>query len=62
MGLLVSRQPSERDYQVANKVQVLEPPRVPPVPAIFGPEHLTNSPHHLAELAAPASQAWTPGG
>jgi hypothetical protein len=28
----------------------------------FGPEHLTNSLHHLAELAAPTSQAWTPGG
>jgi hypothetical protein len=27
----------------------------------FGPEHLPNSLHHLAELAAPASQA-TPGG
>jgi hypothetical protein len=26
----------------------------------FGPEHLTNSLHHLAELAAPASRAWTP--
>jgi Polyketide cyclase / dehydrase and lipid transport len=28
----------------------------------FGPEHLTNSLHHLAELAAPASGAGTPGG
>ena len=28
----------------------------------FGPEHLINSLHHLAELAAPTSQAWTPGG
>jgi uncharacterized protein YndB with AHSA1/START domain len=28
----------------------------------FGPEHLTNSLHHLAELAAPASRAGTPGG
>jgi hypothetical protein len=28
----------------------------------FGPEHLTNSLHHLAELAAPTSQAWTPPG
>ena len=28
----------------------------------FGAEHLTNSLHHLAELAAPTSQAWTPGG
>jgi hypothetical protein len=28
----------------------------------FGTEHLTNSLHHLAELAAPASRAWTPGG
>ncbi len=28
----------------------------------FGPEHLTNSLHHLAELAAPTSRAWTPGG
>lgn len=100
------------DYQVANKVQVLEPPcaigwlpgqergdghlefggwiwrydlaplgpsetevtltydwsavpqfireyfQFPP----FGPEHLTNSLHHLAELAAPTSRAWTPGG
>ena len=27
----------------------------------FGPEHLTNSLHHLAELAAPTSRAWTPG-
>jgi hypothetical protein len=24
----------------------------------FGPEHLTNSLHHLAELAAPTSRAW----
>jgi uncharacterized protein YndB with AHSA1/START domain len=32
--------------------------RFPP----FGPEHLTNSLHHLAELAAPTSRAWTPGG
>src|SRR5690242_16076155 len=28
----------------------------------FGPEHLTNSLHHLAELAAPTSRAWTPDG
>ena len=28
----------------------------------FGPEHLTNSLHHLAELAASPSRAWTPGG
>jgi hypothetical protein len=28
----------------------------------FSPEHLTNSLHHLAELAAPTSRAWTPGG
>jgi hypothetical protein len=28
----------------------------------FGPEHLTNSLRHLAELAAPTSGAWTPGG
>jgi hypothetical protein len=28
----------------------------------FGPGHLTNSLHHLAELAAPTSRAWTPGG
>ena len=28
----------------------------------FGPEHLTNSLHHLVELAAPTSQARTPGG
>ena len=28
----------------------------------FGPEHLINSLHHLAELAAPASRARTPGG
>jgi hypothetical protein len=28
----------------------------------FGPEHLTNSLHHLAGLAAPGSRAWTPGG
>ena len=27
----------------------------------FGPGHLTNSLHHLAELAAPTSRAWTPG-
>jgi hypothetical protein len=27
----------------------------------FGPEHLINSLHHLAELAAPASLASTPG-
>lgn len=26
----------------------------------FGPEHLTNSLHHLAELAAPTSRARTP--
>lgn len=101
------------NYQVANKVHVLDPPRaigwltgydpkgdghlefggwfwrydlVPSGPSAtevtltydwsavpqsireyiqfppFGPEHLTNSLHHLAELAAPASQAWTPGG
>lgn len=29
---------------------------------MFGPEHLTNSLHHLAELAAPTSRAWTTGG
>ena len=28
----------------------------------FGPEHLTNSLRHLAELAAPTSRAPTPGG
>ena len=28
----------------------------------FGPEHLANSLHHLAELAGPTSGAWTPGG
>lgn len=28
----------------------------------FGPEHLTNSLQHLAELAASTSRAWTPGG
>jgi hypothetical protein len=28
----------------------------------FGPEHLANSLHHLAELAAPTSRAGTPGG
>ena len=28
----------------------------------FGPEHLSNSLHHLAELAAPTSRARTPGG
>ena len=28
----------------------------------FGPEHLTNSLHHLAELAAPRSRGWTSGG
>ena len=28
----------------------------------FGPEHLINSLQNLAELAAPTSQAWTPGG
>jgi hypothetical protein len=100
------------NYQMANKVQVLDPPRaigwlpgyrtsdgnlefggwiwrydlaplgpsetevtltydwsaVPqyireylPFPP-FGPAHLTNSLHHLAELAAPTSRAWTPGG
>ena len=27
----------------------------------FGPEHLTSSLHHLAEVAAPTSRAWTPG-
>jgi hypothetical protein len=32
--------------------------RFPP----FAPEHLTNSLHHLAALAAPTSGAWTPGG
>ncbi|MFD9661158.1 SRPBCC domain-containing protein [Rhodococcus sp. NPDC059968] len=98
------------DYQVANRVQVLDPPRaigwltgqekddgrlefggwtwrydlVPrgtsetevtltydwsAVPQFireylqfppFGPEHLINSLHHLAELAAPTSRAWTP--
>jgi hypothetical protein len=26
----------------------------------FGPGHLTNSLHHLAELSAPTSRAWTP--
>ncbi|TKA04552.1 polyketide cyclase [Actinacidiphila oryziradicis] len=104
------------DYQVVNKVQVLDPPRAigwltgqekgdghlefggwiwhydlaplgpsetevtltydwSAVPQFirdrgiqfppFGPEHLTNSLHHLAELAelaAPTSRAWTPGG
>jgi hypothetical protein len=100
------------DYQVANKVQVLDPPRAigwltgqekddghlefggwiwrydlaplgPSETAVtltydwsavpqfireyiqfppFGPEHLTNSLHHLAELAAPTSRAWAPGG
>jgi uncharacterized protein YndB with AHSA1/START domain len=99
------------DYRVANKVQVLDPPRAigwltgqekddgdlefggwiwrydlaslgPSETAVtltydwsavpqfireyiqfppFGSEHLTNSLHHLAELAAPASRAWTPG-
>jgi hypothetical protein len=28
----------------------------------FGPAHLSNSLHHLADLAAPISQAGTPGG
>jgi len=28
----------------------------------FGPEHLTNSLHHLAELAAPTIGGQTPGG
>jgi uncharacterized protein YndB with AHSA1/START domain len=28
----------------------------------FGPEHLANSLHHLAELAAPTSRAQAPGG
>jgi hypothetical protein len=28
----------------------------------FGAEHLTNSLHHLAELAAPTPRAGTPGG
>jgi hypothetical protein len=28
----------------------------------FGPEHLPNSLHHLGELAAPTSRAWTTGG
>ena len=28
----------------------------------FGPEHLTNSLHHLAELAAPTTGGQTPGG
>ena len=32
--------------------------RFPP----FGPGHLIDSLHHLAELAAPESRAWTPGG
>ena len=99
-------------YQVANKVQVLDPPRAigwltgqekrdgqlefggwiwrydlaplgpsdtevtltydwSAVPQFireylqfppFGPEHLANSLHHLAELAAPTSRARTPGG
>jgi hypothetical protein len=99
------------DYQVANKVQVLDPPRAigrltgqekdnghlefggwtwrhdlaplgrsetavtltydwSAVPQFtreyiqfppFGPEHLTNSLHHLVELAAPTSRAWTLG-
>ena len=54
------------DYQVVNKVVVLDPPRAirerdiqfPP----FGPEHLTNSLHHLAELAAPTTGGQTSGG
>ena len=101
------------DYQVVNKVEVLDPPRVigwltgyrkgdgdpefggwiwrydlaplgpsetevtltydwSAVPQFirdrgiqfppFGPEHLANSLHHLAELAGPTSGAWTPGG
>jgi uncharacterized protein YndB with AHSA1/START domain len=101
------------DYQVVNKVQVLDPPRAigwltgqekgdgqlefggwiwrydlaplgpsetevtltydwSAVPQFirergiqfppFGPDHLTNSLHHLAELAAATSRAWTPGG
>ena len=101
------------DYQVVNKVEVLDPPRVigwltgyrkgdgdlefggwiwrydlaplgpsetevtltydwSAVPQFirdrgiqfppFGPEHLTNSLHHLAELAGPTSGAWTPRG
>jgi uncharacterized protein YndB with AHSA1/START domain len=28
----------------------------------FGPQHLPHSLHHLAELAAPTSRAWTTGG
>jgi activator of Hsp90 ATPase-like protein len=101
------------DYQVVNKVQVLDPPRAigwltgtekddghlefggwiwrydlaplgpsetevtltydwSAVPQFirergiqfppFGPEHLTNSLHHLAELAAPTTGGQTPGG
>jgi uncharacterized protein YndB with AHSA1/START domain len=101
------------DYQVANQVQVLDPPRAiswltgtekddghlefggwiwrydlappgpsqtgvtltydwPAVPQFirergiqfppFGPEHLTNSLHHLAELAAATTGDQTPGG
>jgi uncharacterized protein YndB with AHSA1/START domain len=112
MGMYHANHPNG-DYQVANKVQVLDPPRAigwlpgqekgdghlefggwiwrydlaplgpsetevtltydwSAVPQFirdrgiqfppFGPEHLTNSLHHLAELAAPTSRAWTPGG
>jgi hypothetical protein len=32
--------------------------RFPP----FGPKHLTNSLHHMAELAAPTTGGQTPGG
>ncbi|HEY0573981.1 MAG TPA: hypothetical protein VGD73_07755 [Pseudonocardia sp.] len=28
----------------------------------FGPEHLPNSLHHMAERAASTSRAWAPGG
>ncbi len=111
MGMYHAGHP-DGDYQTANKVQVLDPPRaigwltgtekddghlefggwiwrydlaplgpsetkvtltydwsaVPqfirergiPFPP-FGPEHLTNSLHHLAELAASTSRASTPG-
>jgi hypothetical protein len=54
------------DYQTVNKFQVFDPPRAIgwmtgtekgdrgiPFPP-FGPDHLTNSLHHLAEVAAPA--------
>ncbi len=103
---------SNGDYQTANKVQVLDPPRAigwltgydkgdghlefggwtwrydlaplgPSETAVtltydwsavpqsirehiqfppFGPEHLTNSLHHLAELTAPTTGGQTPGG